>query len=182
MHAVATEPFFRQIGFDIRVVAFAFVLAVIAPLAFAIVPTLRVLRHDVRSSLTDATARSVGGAAAARGRSALVVLQVSLAVMLLVVAGLVVRSMNAVMRIDLGYDPTRLLSAEVEVPAWKEGDDLAALRLRQRLLDARQADPRCRGRRPRHGAPGAASSRRTHRSTSPGAIRPRATGRRPASS
>jgi putative ABC transport system permease protein len=59
---------------------------------------------------------------------------VSLAVMLLVVAGLVVRSMDAVMRIDLGYDPARLLSAEVEIPAWKEGDDLAALRLRQRLL------------------------------------------------
>ena len=134
VHTVATEPFFRQIGFDIRVVAFAFGLAVIAPLAFAIVPTLRVLRHDVRSSLTDATARSVGGAAATRGRSALVVLQVSLAVMLLVVAGLVVRSMDAVMRIDLGYDPTRLLSAEVETPAWKEGDDLAALRLRQRML------------------------------------------------
>ena len=134
VHTVATEPFFRQLGFDIRVVAFAFGLAVIAPLAFAIVPTLRVLRHDVRSSLTDATSRSVGGAAAARGRSALVVLQVSLAVMLLVVAGLIVRSMNAVMRIDLGYDPTRLLSAEVEIPAWKEGDDLAALRLRQRLL------------------------------------------------
>jgi putative ABC transport system permease protein len=134
VHAVATEPFFQQIGFDIRVVAFAFTLAVFAPLAFAVVPTLRVLRHDVRSSLTDATARSVGGAVAARGRSALVVLQVSLAVMLLVVAGLVVRSMNAVMRIDLGYDPAQLLTAEVEIPPWKEADDLAALRIRQQLL------------------------------------------------
>ena len=134
VHAVATEPFFQQIALDYRVIAFAFSLAFLAPLVFAIVPTLRVLRHDVRSSLNDATARSVGGAAAARGRSALVVLQVSLAVMLLVVAGLVVRSMNAVLRIDLGYDPTQLLSAEVEIPVWKEADDLAALRLRQRLL------------------------------------------------
>jgi putative ABC transport system permease protein len=134
VHAVATEPFFRQLALDFRVVAFALGLAFLAPLVFAIVPTLRVLRHDVRSSLTDATARSVGGAVASRGRSALVVLQVSLAVMLLVVAGLIVRSMNAVLRIDLGYDPARLLSAEVEVPAWKEADDLAALRLRQRLL------------------------------------------------
>ena len=40
----------------------------LAPLVFAIVPTLRVLRLDVRSSLNDASARSVGGAAAARGR------------------------------------------------------------------------------------------------------------------
>jgi predicted permease len=42
--------------------------------------------------------------------------------------------MNAVMRLDLGYDPARLLSAEVEIPVWKEGDDLAALQIRQRLL------------------------------------------------
>ena len=64
MHAVATEPFFRQLALDVRVVGFAFVLAFLAPLVFAIVPTLRVLRLDVRSSLNDASARSVGGAAA----------------------------------------------------------------------------------------------------------------------
>ncbi len=141
VHAVATEPFFRQLALDLRVVGFAFVLAFLAPLVFAIIPTLRVLRLDVRSSLNEASARSVGGASAARGRSALVVVQVSLAVMLLVVAGLVVQSMRALTRVDLGYDPARLLSAEIEVPAWKVGDDADALALRQRLLDRAAAIP-----------------------------------------
>ncbi len=135
VHAVATEPFFRQLALDVRVVGFAFALAFLAPLAFAIGPTLRVLRLDIRSSLNDASARSVGGAAAARGRSVLVVIQVSLAVMLLVVAGLVVKSMDALARVDLGYDPAPLLSAEIDVPVWKIGDDGEALQLRQRLVE-----------------------------------------------
>ena len=145
VHAVATEPFFRQLALDVRVVGFAFLLAFLAPLVFAIVPTLRVLRLDVRSSLNDASARSVGGASAARGRSALVVVQVSLAVMLLVVSGLVVQSMTALTRVDLGYDPSRLLSAEIDVPTWKVGDDADALTLRRRLLEQVRAIPGAEG-------------------------------------
>ncbi|MFN2447403.1 MAG: ABC transporter permease [Vicinamibacterales bacterium] len=135
MHAIATEPFFQQVGLDVRVVLFATALSFVAPLAFAIAPALRVLRDDVRASLNDATGRSVGGATAARGRAALVVLQVSLAVTLLVVASLAVQSMRAVIRADLGYDPSKLLATEIEVPPWKVSDDAEALRLRQRLVE-----------------------------------------------
>ena len=42
---------------------------------------------------------------------------------------------------DLGYDPTPLLTAEIEVPSWKVSDDAAALRLRQRLVDRARAIP-----------------------------------------
>ena len=135
VHAVATEPFFRQLALDLRVVGFAFVLAFLAPLVFAIIPTLRVLRLDIRrSALNEASARSVGGGSAARGRSVLVVVQVSLAVMLLVVAGLVVQSMRAVTRVNLGYDPARLLTPG-SMPDWKIGDEADAMALRRRLLD-----------------------------------------------
>ena len=107
--------------FDVRVVGFAFALAFVAPLVFAIVPTLRVLRHDVRGSLNDASARSVGGASAARGRSALVVVQVSLAVMLLVVAGLVVQSMRADRASTSATTRRGCSSREIDVPTWKAG-------------------------------------------------------------
>ena len=134
IHAVASEPFFRQLAIDIRVVLFAVVLAFVAPLAFSIVPTLRVLREDVRGTLTEGSTRSVGSAAAARGRSTLVVLQVSLAVTLLIVAALVVQSMQAIVVADLGYDPAPLVSAQIDVAPWKTADEQAALRLRQRVL------------------------------------------------
>jgi predicted permease len=134
IHSVATEPFFQQLAIDVRVVLFAVALAFIAPLAFSILPTLRVLREDVRSTLSEGSTRSVGSAAAARGRSSLVVLQVSLAVTLLIVAALVVQSMQAIVAADPGYDPSKLLVAQIDVPSWKVSGDQAALQLRQRVL------------------------------------------------
>lgn len=145
MHAVATEPFFKQVELDWRVVTLAFALALSAPLAFAILPTLRVLRAEVRTSLNDGTARTIGGARAARGRSTLVVIQVSLAVTLLVVSALVVQSMRAAIATDVGYDPEVLLSADVEVPVWKTADDGEALRIRRRLLEHARAIPGATG-------------------------------------
>jgi predicted permease len=139
IHAVAVEPFFQQIAFDWRVLLFAVLLAFIAPLGFSIVPTLRVLGDDVRATLSEGSGRSVGSAAAARGRSGLVVLQVALAVTLLVVSALVVQSMQAVVSADPGYDPSKLLTTQIDVAPWAVADDAAALRLRQRLL-ARVAD------------------------------------------
>jgi putative ABC transport system permease protein len=140
IHAVATEPFFDQIVVDWRVVVFALGLALVAPLVFAVAPTLRVLGHDVRAALHESTGRSIGGGVR-RGRAALVVLQVALAVMLLVVSTLVVRSMRAFIAVDLGYDPAPLVTADVEVPAWKLADDEDARRLRQRLLERARAVP-----------------------------------------
>ena len=53
---------------------------------------------------------------------------------LLIVAALVVQSMQAIVVADLGYDPSPLVSAQIDVARWKTEDDQAALRLRQRLL------------------------------------------------
>jgi putative ABC transport system permease protein len=133
VHAMASEPFFKQIGFDARVILFATGLALVAPLIFTVLPTLRVLRRDVRPALNEATLRSVG--AGSRGRSALVVLQVALAVTLAVVSSLVVQSVRALTQADLGYDPSRLLAAQIDVPTWKFADESAARRLRQRLVE-----------------------------------------------
>lgn len=141
VHTVATQPFFQQLALDLYVIGFAFVLAFLTPLAFAVLPTLRVLRLDVRGVLNDGSTRSVGSRSAARGRAALVVVQVSLAVMLLVVATLVVRSMEAVNRVDVGYDPEPLLATEIDVPAWKLADDGAATALRRRIVERVAAIP-----------------------------------------
>lgn len=140
IHAVATEPFFDQITIDWRVVLFALVLALVAPLVFAVLPTLRVLGRDVRVSLQESTARSVGGGAR-RSRSALVLVQVALAVMLLVVSTLVVRSMRSLTAADPGYDPAPLVTADAAVPTWRLADDADAQRLRRRLLERARAVP-----------------------------------------
>lgn len=135
VRAAAYEPFFRQLTFDGRVIGFAAILAFVAPLAFSILPAIRMLRADAAAVLNDATTRSIGSRSTARGQSALVVLQVTLAVTLLVVAGLVVQSMAAITRIDVGYPVAGLVSTQIEIPTWKVADEREALRVRQQLVD-----------------------------------------------
>jgi putative ABC transport system permease protein len=135
VRAAAYEPFFRQLTFDGRVIGFAALLAFIAPLAFSILPAIRMLRADAAAVLNDATTRSIGSRSTARGQSALVVLQVTLAVTLLVVAALVVQSMAAITRINVGYPVAGLVSTHIEIPTWKVADDREALRMRQQLVE-----------------------------------------------
>ena len=92
------------------------------------------LRADAATALNEATMRSIGNRSTVRGQSALVVLQVTLAVTLLVVATLVVRSLQAVNQVDVGYQMSGLLSTQIEIPTWKVSDDGEAFRLRQELL------------------------------------------------
>jgi putative ABC transport system permease protein len=135
VHALASEPFFQQIGIDWRVVGFAFALALVAPLLFSIAPTLRVLRADVRSALSEAGTRTVGSARVARGRGALVTAQVALAVTLVVVAALVAQSVRHIVGADVGYDTSALLSTSVEISPWSVPDDRAALTRREALVE-----------------------------------------------
>ncbi len=145
VHAVTHEPFFRQLSFDVRVISFAVALAFMAPVVFSVIPARRMIRADAGDALKDATVRTVGNRSTARGQSALVVLQVTLAVTLLVVATLFVRSMQAVTRVDPGYAVSGLLATQIEIPTWKVADDNDALRVRQTLLQKAVAIPGAQG-------------------------------------
>ena len=145
VRAATYEPFFRQLAIDWRVLAFAAMLAFLAPLVFSIAPAIRMLRSDVRAALNDATTRSIGSRGAGRAQSALVITQVALAVALLAVAGLVVQSMQAVTRVDVGYGVASLLSTHIEIPAWKVTDDTEVDRVRNAIVQRVAATPGTRG-------------------------------------
>jgi putative ABC transport system permease protein len=141
VRAISSEPFFHQLRLEPSVYGFAALLAVVTPLLFSVVPALRLLRDDPRLALGDGSARSIGGGAAGRGRSALVVVQVSLAVTLLVVATLMVKSVRAALSADLGYSPAGLVTAEIDVPEWMRADEGEAQRLRSQVIDRVRALP-----------------------------------------
>ena len=87
---------------DQRVLLFCGAVTVITGLAFGLVPARRAVRLDVSSRLRDG-----GQNASARGglSSGLVVVQVAISVVLLVTAGLFVRTLTNLSRLDLGFDP-----------------------------------------------------------------------------
>jgi len=100
---------------DPRLVAFTALAVAVTALLIGVVPALQASRTDLTESL-----KSGGRGATQRGgrtRAALLAVQVALTLVLLVGAGLFVRSLRNVEHIDLGFDPNRVLEARVDMTA-----------------------------------------------------------------
>ena len=136
----ATLPRLDEITLDVRVLGWALAISLLGGLVVGLAPALATLRRDLRSS-GEQSGRSVSGGAATRGfRRALVVAELALAIVLLVGAGLLVRSWWHVTDVDPGFRPERVLMMELSSPATLSGpaqrSDLYA-----RVLDQIQAVP-----------------------------------------
>jgi len=116
INATATDadPFLKHVDIDGYVLAFTFGLSVLTPFIFSLWPAIGAGRVATAETLRGA--RSSGGPRARWQRNVLVGSQVALALSLLVVAGLVVRTMQKVQEIHLGLDVKRLLSFQVTLP------------------------------------------------------------------
>jgi putative ABC transport system permease protein len=116
IHVTATDadPFLRQVVIDGYVLAFTIALAVLTPFLFSLWPAIGAGR--VATVETLRAARSSGGPRARWQRDLLVGSQVALALSLLVVAGLVVQTIQKVHEIHIGLDINRILSFRVTLP------------------------------------------------------------------
>jgi putative ABC transport system permease protein len=112
--APANIPLLERATIDGRMLAFTGLAALSCALLFGLAPAIRLARHDVEASLRRGFDAARGGHV--RLRSALLVVQVGLTVVLLVGAGLFVRSFQAVQRTELAFDPERLVRLQVSLP------------------------------------------------------------------
>jgi predicted permease len=108
----ATLPVRIDVPIDWRVLAFTLVLAIATGIVFGLVPALRSSRLDLVSALKDEAL--FGGLRRSWLRSALVVAQVSVCVVLLIGAGLCVRSLLKARSIDPGFDTRHALIAQID--------------------------------------------------------------------
>jgi predicted permease len=123
-------PRVATIALNLRVFVAAAGLSVLTALVFGSVPALQVSRPDLTSALKDGTRGAGTGRRRLHLRSALVVVEVALAVVLLVGAALFTGSAIALMRIDPGFDTERVLTAQVSprmAPGSRPSDAVAAL-------------------------------------------------------
>ena len=111
--------FFNPIAVDARVLAFAAAVAIGTGIIFGLAPAL----HASRTDLNDALATRASGLVARVGRvdlrGAFVVAQIALSVVLLVGAGLLARSLTKLREVDLGFDPSNVVTMEFRLPATK---------------------------------------------------------------
>ena len=98
-----------------RVLGFTFVVAIASGLGFGLAPVFQTLRRDAITALRDEGGAVATGARAARMRSGFVVCQVALSLVLLVGAGLFLRTLKNAYSVDLGYDVNQVLVTDVNL-------------------------------------------------------------------
>ncbi len=110
-------PRASAVGIDPVVMGFTLLLAVGTGLLFGLAPVLHLTAPGVGLALRDAGSRTTATSARHRVRRGLVVTEIALAMMLVVGAGLLVRSFWNLMRVDAGFDRTHLTTFGVVLPS-----------------------------------------------------------------
>ncbi len=112
---IARMAFWQNLGFSPRVLAFAGLIALLAAILFSLTPSVRSASPEMREDLADGSRGSAGGAWRRLG-SKLVVLELATAVVLLVIAGLLGKSLFRLLRVDTGMHPEHIATMMISAP------------------------------------------------------------------
>ncbi len=110
----ASLPRVEEAGLDLRVLGFTLLVSVVTGLAFGLVPALQASKVELTDALKSV--RSTGGGRRSFARGALVAAEVALSLVLLVGAGLLVKSFVRLTEVELGFDPTHVVAADISLP------------------------------------------------------------------
>lgn len=148
-------PFMERVGIDWAVLAAALVITATSALLMGVAPAARVARADLRGLLHGGRVKGDGQR---RIREVLVVAQVAIALVLVVSAGLLVRSFIRLTRVVPGYDPRGVLTVSVDLPRARYADLDAQRRFYDALFARLNAHPAIDRAAGTTGMPGAGAS------------------------
>jgi predicted permease len=141
MHILGTKsiPRLQDVGIDGRVLLFTLLLSIFSGILFGMAPALRVSRLDVNSTLKDASRGSAGTSSVwGHGnnlRRLLVVSEVALSVVLLIGAGLLIRSFSRLQDVSPGFNPRGVLTFDLTMTGQRYNDKQAVLNTYHQLWD-----------------------------------------------
>ncbi|MEO6872771.1 MAG: ABC transporter permease [Chthoniobacterales bacterium] len=136
-----TIPFWIHINLDARVVVFAIATGLVSSLLFGLLPALRVSRPNLTEVLKEGGRTSSGGARGQRLRDYLVVSEVAFALILLIGAGLLMRSFLNLERADVGIVSKNVLTFRVGLPTAQFPGPKVAKRFFEDLIPVLDAIP-----------------------------------------
>jgi predicted permease len=132
-------PRLEDVGIDGRVLLFTLLLSAFSGILFGLAPALRVSRLDLNSILKDASRGSAGtGAVWGRGnniRRLLVISELALSVVLLIGAGLLIRSFARLQNVSPGFNPRGVLTFDLTMTGRKYGDKQSILNTYHQLWE-----------------------------------------------
>ena len=126
---------------DVRVLLFAMAVSLLTGWLFGLVPALQLARPQLQSFLKEGSRGSGESARWNRVRGGFVVAQVALSLLLLVSAGLLIRSFDKLLKVNLGFKPERLLSLEYRLPRGKYKEPAAQWNFHRQVVEKIQEVP-----------------------------------------
>jgi predicted permease len=133
-------PYLRGAGADLRTAAFGCCLAALAGVLFALVPIARISLSQTMEGLKDGT-RGGGGLTWRRFGTSLVVVEVALAMVLMTGAGVLGKSLYALLHVETGIEPEHLASVSLKWPLARYASDSTQIALARRIVGMVSALP-----------------------------------------
>jgi putative ABC transport system permease protein len=119
-------PRLDEVQIDLRVLSFTMVISVFTALLFSVLPALKASRPDINEVLKAGAKTATSSGSAQFWRDALVVTEVALGLMLLIGAGLMMRSFASLTNIHPGFDPSNVLTGRITLSGAAYDDDSQA--------------------------------------------------------
>jgi putative ABC transport system permease protein len=141
--ALAPEniPRLNEVGIDVPVFVFTLTVALLTGVIFGLIPALHAARPDLNEALKEGTRGSTGSVAGKRTRNVLVGAEVALSLVLLIGAGLMIKSLLKLQQVSLGFNPDNLLTANLTLSRSKYAEDRQQVAFFQDALQRIQSLP-----------------------------------------
>jgi putative ABC transport system permease protein len=133
-------PFLKALHIDATILAFSFVLSLLTGLLFGLAPALQSTRLDLNEVLKEG-GRNMSAGSGHRLRSAMVMSEIALALVLLVGAGLMMKSLFRLLQVNVGFKTQNLLTMTVFLPGAKYTDVYQRINFNQQLNERIQSLP-----------------------------------------
>jgi predicted permease len=134
-------PRLREIGLDTRVLIFALGVTLVTGVLFGLVPAFGATRMNLVEALKEGGQRPGGSATAPRIRNALLISHVALALVLVVAAGLLVRTFYHMIRANSGFDAAHVVTFELPLPSSKYSETGHMAQIYNQVLQRLEATP-----------------------------------------
>ena len=134
-------PRFDEIRPDARVFIFTITLTVVTGLVFGLAPALQASRSDLTEGLKEGLRGNAGGARSNRLRGLLMVAEIAMSFILLVGAGLLIKSFLHLREVRPGFKTDKLLTMRVSVPPGKYRENEARIQFFQQAINRIQSLP-----------------------------------------
>jgi predicted permease len=139
--APGDTPRLAGVQIDAGVLLFALSASLTTAVVCGLIPALQSSRADLQQALKESSRTATGGTRSRLVRNVLVVSEVALSLVLLIGAGLMIRSFVRVQQIDPGLRVERLVTMQINSPGLRYPDEARVISFYQRLIDSVRAAP-----------------------------------------